>query len=67
MPRMRGDELAMRMRALNPALRVLFVSGYTEPGMALQQELQHGSAFLPKPFAAAALVRRLRGLLDEQA
>ncbi|MBI5066820.1 MAG: PocR ligand-binding domain-containing protein [Deltaproteobacteria bacterium] len=67
MPRLRGDELAVRMRAIHPGLRVLFVSGYTEPGVALQEELQHGSAFLPKPFAAAALVRRLRGLLDEPA
>ena len=62
MPHMGGAELAQRLRALNPGIRVLFMSGYTERGATFQ--LTPGAAFLQKPFSAATLAHRVRELLD---
>jgi two-component SAPR family response regulator len=62
MPHMGGAELAARLRSMNPGVRVLFMSGYTERGATFQ--LTPGSSFLQKPFTAAMLAHRVRELLD---
>jgi PAS domain S-box-containing protein len=64
MPEMLGPELAERVRAVRPGLPTLFVSGYTAETLGSRGELPPGSAFVEKPFAAAALLQALRGLLD---
>jgi len=64
MPDMPGPELAERLRALLPTLRVIFMSGYTAGTVGAQANLPQGSAFLPKPFTAAALAAGVRDLLD---
>jgi CheY-like chemotaxis protein len=58
MPTMGGRELAERLTALRPGVRVLFVSGY--PG---DTALPHGCHFLGKPFTQATLVRKVREVL----
>ena len=47
-----------------PDLRVLFVSGYAPDTILDTRSLETHAAFLPKPFSAALLLRRLRSLLD---
>ena len=47
-----------------PDLRVLFVSGYALDTVLDTRSLEAHAAFLPKPFTAASLLRRLRSLLD---
>jgi two-component system cell cycle sensor histidine kinase/response regulator CckA len=47
-----------------PNLRVLFVSGYAPDTILDTSSLDAHAAFLPKPFTAASLLRRLRSLLD---
>jgi PAS domain S-box-containing protein len=64
MPRMGGRELAERLRSLQPELNVLFCSGYAEEGVLPEASAREGIAFLPKPFAPAALLRKVRELLD---
>ena len=63
MPHMSGSDLAERLRCTWPGLRVLFMSGYTNP---LKPTLidEPGTAFIQKPFALDDLARRLRDLLD---
>ena len=56
MARMRGPELAVQLRQRQPAIHVLFISGYTDPAITSQLVLEE-SSFLQKPFAADALVR----------
>jgi PAS domain S-box-containing protein len=56
MPRMRGPELAAHLRRRQPEMRVLFISGYTDPSIT-SQVVSAASHFLQKPFAAEALVR----------
>jgi CheY-like chemotaxis protein len=58
MPTMGGPELAERLTALLPGLRVLFVSGYTKDDAVLR-----GCPFLAKPFTPAKLVRKVREVL----
>ena len=63
MPEMTGVELAQRLLAARPSLRVLFMSGYA-PNDVLDGSLGPHSDFQPKPFTAAILASRVRELLD---
>jgi DNA-binding NtrC family response regulator len=62
MPGMSGLEMANRMVTLDPGVRVLFMSGYTdsEEEVAARQRFP----FLRKPFLAEDLVRKVREALD---
>jgi PAS domain S-box-containing protein len=62
MPGIRGDELAKRLRALRPDLRVLFMSGYTGEDF-VRGEADPATGFLPKPFSPGALLDAVDGLL----
>ena len=62
MPRLSGQELAARVRAVRPEVKVLFVSGYSGPTFDVGQ-LGDGAAFLQKPFTPAAIVDALDRLL----
>jgi CheY-like chemotaxis protein len=64
MPGMDGREVARRVSARFPAVRVLFISGYTENAIVHQGVLEEGIEFMPKPFTSADLLQRVRALLD---
>jgi two-component system, cell cycle sensor histidine kinase and response regulator CckA len=66
MPKMSGDKVAAALLRQRPALRVLFVSGYTENAIAHHGVLDPGVEFLPKPYTPAELGRRVRALLDRE-
>ncbi len=63
MPNLSGPELAERLRRTWPGLRVLFMSGYTNP---LKPPILDtpGTVFIQKPFGLDTLGSRLRDLLD---
>jgi len=65
MPRMRGTELAKAARDLRPALKVLFMSGYTDSGV--RGALEEGAVLLQKPFTAAGLREKIRQVLGDAA
>ncbi|HUR55001.1 MAG TPA: ATP-binding protein, partial [Gemmataceae bacterium] len=58
MPRMTGEELAAQVRAAQPWVGVVFISGGLADAVRLEQV--PGAVFLPKPFTAAELVRTVR-------
>jgi CheY-like chemotaxis protein len=64
MPEMGGKELAERLRAAQPALKVLFVSGYTDGAIALTGGAEPEEALLLKPFTPLVLARKVREILD---
>ncbi|MEJ7566874.1 MAG: ATP-binding protein [Gaiellaceae bacterium] len=66
MPRMGGRELADRLRALLPGLRVIFTSGYIDDA-TLREDLVEGGTFLRKPFSVAELTSLVRSVLDAPA
>jgi two-component system, cell cycle sensor histidine kinase and response regulator CckA len=66
MPRMGGPELAEKLTARNPNVKVLFVSGYSEQELSQRVVLASNRAFLDKPFTASMLARKLREMLDQR-
>ncbi|HXJ11993.1 MAG TPA: PAS domain S-box protein [Candidatus Limnocylindrales bacterium] len=64
MPGMNGRELADRLRAAHPALRIVYMSGYTSDTIVHHGVLREGIDFIEKPFTEASLMRKLREVLD---
>jgi FixJ family two-component response regulator len=60
---MNGRQLYEALRASRPALKVLYVSGYTDDIIAPHGVLAPGIHFLAKPFTLAALSEKLREAL----
>jgi PAS domain S-box-containing protein len=64
MPGLSGRELARRITARHPKMRVLYMSGYTQNVIAGGGTLETGIAFLQKPFTPATLIEKVRDVLD---
>ena len=63
MPEMSGPELATRLARRFPDLIVLYVSGYTDHALFHGGMMEHGTAFLHKPFLPQTLSRKIAELL----
>jgi CheY-like chemotaxis protein len=66
MPKMNGRELADRLVARQPRVKVLFMSGYT--GNVIQHHgiLVEGAPFLQKPFTPRELAGKVRAALSQR-
>jgi CheY-like chemotaxis protein len=62
MPRLRGPELAKRLKRLKPDLKVVYMSGYTEEFSEMPTLLE-GAYFLQKPFSRDSLLRQIQDAL----
>jgi two-component system, cell cycle sensor histidine kinase and response regulator CckA len=64
MPGMSGRELVDRLAVLRPAMRALYLSGYTNDAVVRHGVLEAKTAFLQKPFGQDDLPRKVREVLD---
>jgi two-component system, cell cycle sensor histidine kinase and response regulator CckA len=62
MPGLTGRELAMRLRAAFPDIRVLYTSGYTK-ATTMTAGIDASAPFLPKPFLPTDLLTKVRDVL----
>jgi two-component system cell cycle sensor histidine kinase/response regulator CckA len=63
MPRMNGRDLAVALRVSRPEIKVIYVSGYAG-GLTDSEDPGDRRAHLRKPFSPAALLGKVRELLD---
>ncbi|MCM0084189.1 PAS domain S-box protein [Geomonas sp. Red32] len=66
MPTMNGRELQARVEEIRPAIRTLFMSGYTADIVAGRGVIREGAGFLSKPFTATLLTKKVREVLDDR-
>jgi two-component system, cell cycle sensor histidine kinase and response regulator CckA len=66
MPQISGRELARKAKLLQPEIKILYMSGYTENAIVHHGVLEPGLEFIPKPFSPGALSRLVREILDSK-
>jgi PAS domain S-box-containing protein len=64
MPQMQGKELAERITAMQPGIKVLFMSGYAQPMLGASGTLEPGVVLLEKPFTEPLLLARVRQVME---
>ena len=66
MPGLSGRELADRLHAIRPGLKVLFMSGYAGDALLRRGVREEDPAFIEKPFSPDQLASRVRALLESR-
>ncbi|MCX7866558.1 MAG: response regulator [Limisphaera sp.] len=61
---MNGHDLARTLQCLNPALKVIYTSGYSPDVIREAMEREPGGVFLPKPYHPQALFQALQQSLS---
>jgi len=64
MPGLNGRALAGRLELLQPGLKILYMSGYTDDAIMDHGVLESGTHLLHKPFSEENLIRKVREVLD---
>jgi CheY-like chemotaxis protein len=65
MPGISGAELTKQLIGRRPALKAIYMSGYTEDAIAQHGVINPGIAFLHKPFTSETLGRKIREVMDQ--
>lgn len=63
MPEMRGPEVLDDLRVINPDIRVIIISGYTE-NCEINKVLKKGAGFIRKPFIREKLLGGIKAMLN---
>jgi len=66
MPHMNGHELASKLSALRPDMKVLYVSGYSDNDIGDHGVLDPRFELLQKPFTPQTLARKIRDVIGEK-
>jgi len=65
MPRMNGKELYLLARVVNPDLKVIFMSGYTDNAISRHGVIEEGINFIQKPFSLETLTNKVKEVLQD--
>ena len=66
MPEMNGRELAVRLEAFYPSIKIIFMSGYTDVAIVKNGILKSEVHFIEKPFTSEKLLQKIREVLDNR-
>ncbi len=66
MPGMSGRDLSKRLQSLQPEVKVIYMSGYTDDAIARHGILDQRVNFIQKPFSPESLARKVREVLDQK-
>jgi PAS domain S-box-containing protein len=66
MPGMSGRKLIEMLAMINPKVKALYMSGYTDEAIQNHRILEPGMSFLQKPFTPTVLAKKVREVLLEQ-
>jgi DNA-binding NarL/FixJ family response regulator len=65
MPGMGGEELFLRLREINPAVRAVLSTGFSDEGRAAEFLARGVSGFIQKPYDVHHLLVKLRAVLAQ--
>ena len=66
MPEMGGEELAQKIKEINPGIKILLSSGYTDSQIIKSGMRTQDYNFLPKPYSVQQLAKKVRAVLDNK-
>lgn len=66
MPGIDGLQLATQLRKLQPSIKILLTSGYSDCGEMLLEKLDAQTAFIPKPYTPDSLIKAVGTALDSR-
>jgi two-component system cell cycle sensor histidine kinase/response regulator CckA len=64
LPKMTGQDAFLRMKSLNPKVKVIFGTGYLDPELKTELLNLGARGFLSKPYSQDELLKRIRELID---
>jgi PAS domain S-box-containing protein len=64
MPGISGHDVRRQVVERHPAIRVIYMSGYTDTMVVQNTTIADGTPFLPKPFTPRVLLEKVRSVLD---
>ncbi len=65
MPRKSGKDAYDEIKAINPGIKILFASGYTDDVIQSRKFIEEGS-FISKPVSPTILLKKIREILDRK-
>jgi signal transduction histidine kinase len=66
LPGMDGFELSRRMRRIQPGVKTILCSGFSDGGLKTKMAEEGIDAFIPKPYDMAELLHVIRTILDKK-
>ena len=66
LPRLNGLQLAEHIRATNPEMKLLFITGFAEEFPELNELVRDGASVIEKPFLPSELVNRVEQIVSKR-
>jgi PAS domain S-box-containing protein len=66
MPKKSGKDAYLKIKAIRPDIKVLFMSGYTTDNMNSKGILEAGLDFVMKPISPSEFLKKVRNILDRR-